>query len=274
MSDTITISIIGCGWLGLPLAESLVQQGFEVKGSTTTPGKLSMLKSKNITPFLIKLGENDHEVQLSAFLQSNLLIVNIPPGRRNPDVELEHFAQMQGLIEKAKNSPIKKVIFCSSTSVYGKLNKTVTEADMPQPETASGRVLKRIEQLWLNEKGWQTTVLRLAGLAGYERQPGRFLAGKKGLKDADAPVNLVHRDDVIRVINVIIHQNAWGQQFNVCADEHPSREKFYTHTASQMQLPPPEFIKEKTERFSLISNQKVKDYLQFTFRFPDPYDFI
>ncbi|MEZ7854793.1 MAG: SDR family NAD(P)-dependent oxidoreductase, partial [Cyclobacteriaceae bacterium] len=30
------ISILGCGWLGLPLARQLVQQGHQIKGSTTS----------------------------------------------------------------------------------------------------------------------------------------------------------------------------------------------------------------------------------------------
>lgn len=28
-----TISILGCGWLGLPLGQHLVQQGYHIKGS-------------------------------------------------------------------------------------------------------------------------------------------------------------------------------------------------------------------------------------------------
>lgn len=30
-----TVSILGCGWLGLPLAEQLLAEGYSVKGSTT-----------------------------------------------------------------------------------------------------------------------------------------------------------------------------------------------------------------------------------------------
>ena len=49
------ISIIGCGWLGLPTAQYLLQQGYPVKGSTTTPSKLSILEEKGITPHLLQL---------------------------------------------------------------------------------------------------------------------------------------------------------------------------------------------------------------------------
>ncbi len=34
-------SILGCGWLGKPLAVSLLDEGFNVKGSTTSEEKLT-----------------------------------------------------------------------------------------------------------------------------------------------------------------------------------------------------------------------------------------
>jgi hypothetical protein len=36
-----------------------------------------------------------------------------------------------------------------------------------------------------------------------------------------APVNLIHRDDCIGIINAIIEQNVWAEVFNGCADTHP-----------------------------------------------------
>ena len=51
------ISILGCGWLGLPLGEHLVREGQAVRGSTTTPARLSELAARDIEPFRIDLGE-------------------------------------------------------------------------------------------------------------------------------------------------------------------------------------------------------------------------
>lgn len=49
------ISILGCGWLGFPLAKALLLKGFSVKGSTTSSEKLATLEKAGITPFLITL---------------------------------------------------------------------------------------------------------------------------------------------------------------------------------------------------------------------------
>src|SRR5574343_621841 len=44
------IAILGCGWLGLPLAKSLLSKGYEVKGSTTSESKLVILKNAVSSP--------------------------------------------------------------------------------------------------------------------------------------------------------------------------------------------------------------------------------
>ena len=51
------ISILGCGWLGFPLAKSLLQKGYMVSGSTTSVEKISVLENAGITPFLIELSD-------------------------------------------------------------------------------------------------------------------------------------------------------------------------------------------------------------------------
>ena len=47
------ISILGCGWLGFPLAQQLMCQGFQIKGATTSESKLSVLQNAGISPFLL-----------------------------------------------------------------------------------------------------------------------------------------------------------------------------------------------------------------------------
>ena len=49
------ISILGCGWLGLPLAKALIGNGFSVNGSTTSIDKIGLLENAGITPFLIEI---------------------------------------------------------------------------------------------------------------------------------------------------------------------------------------------------------------------------
>jgi UDP-N-acetyl-D-mannosaminuronate dehydrogenase len=76
----LKIAIIGCGWLGLPLAKKLIKENFIVKGSTTSKEKISVLKTEKIEPFLIDLNKNLDKEILNSFLKNvDVLIINIPP---------------------------------------------------------------------------------------------------------------------------------------------------------------------------------------------------
>ena len=47
-----TISLLGCGWLGLPLAKQLIEKGYTVKGTTTTEDRMSVLECAGVVPYL------------------------------------------------------------------------------------------------------------------------------------------------------------------------------------------------------------------------------
>lgn len=264
------VSILGCGWLGLPLAEYLIQSGYKVRGSTRTEEDLSILKSKGILPSLIILDPQIHG-SFNNFFDSDILVVNFPPERRE-DIVSYHELQAVSLIERVEASSIKKVIFISSTSVYPDLNREVSEDEILEPAKDSGKALLRFEKLLKNSPEFHTTILRFAGLIGYDRKPGRFLAGKKDVHNGQAPVNLIHRDDCIKIIHQVIEQNAWGDTFNACMDLHPSREQYYIYAANKLGVAPPNFLKSNEYTYKIVSNNKLKKQLNYTYKYPDPFD--
>lgn len=269
-AQTNTISVLGCGWLGLPLAAHLVQQGYTVKGSVTQPEKLELLAQKGITPYQVEITDTSiTSNDLSGFLESEVLIINIPPSRRE-DVVLYHQAQMTLLLEQVLKSPVKKVLFISSTSVYPDLNQEVTELENIQPTKESGKALLAVEKLLRSNKHLMTTIIRFAGLVGYDRMPGKFLAGKKNVENGTAPINVIHQDDCIALITGIIRQQAWGEIFNACADLHPTRKEFYTLAAAKAGLELPTFANTADPRFKIINSEKIKQRLDYSFKYPDP----
>ncbi len=267
------VSIIGCGWLGLPLAVFLNEKGFEIKGSTTSKGKLETLEGLNIQGFLIRANEVLEGIALDVFFDSEVLIINIPPRRRRPDVETRHFTEIKNIIDTAIRGNVKKVIFCSSTGVYPDLNQIVTEETPCDPSTGSAKALLKIENYLKSKTSLQSTILRFSGLVGGDRKAGRFLAGKKEVANGDAPVNLVHRKDCIQIIYEILKQEAWNDVFNVCADKHPLRKDFYIQQAIKLDLKPPSFKTDEKGLFKIVSNEKLKRQLAYNFTFPDPSDF-
>ena len=241
-NNRTTISILGCGWYGLALAKVLLANDYHVKGSTTTPEKIILLQNEGIQPYLMNF-ENSSEKSNDNFFDTDLLFICIPPKRSSGEqasfpVKIEKIANM------AANNKVKDIVFISSTSVYGDHNKNITEIDQPQPDTASGLSVLAAENLLLKNKLFTTTIIRFAGLVGPGRDPGRFFAGKQNVPNGLAPVNLIHLNDCIQMSLQIVQKKAFGQIYNACCPDHPTKQEFYTKAASRSSLPLPSFLNE------------------------------
>lgn len=267
------ISILGCGWLGLPLAKSLIEKGHSVNGSTTSENKLSILENAGIHPFLVTLeSESVSETIISFLSESEILIIDIPPKLRGSNAVTANLSQkvfvkkIETLIPFIEKSAIKKVLFVSSTSVYGDENGNITEETIPNPETESGKQLLLSEAILQNNQNFETTILRFGGLIGEDRHPVTSLSGKENLANADAPVNLIHQNDCIRIIEEIIDQSKWNQVFNAVAPFHPTREEYYTQKAKEQNLILPTFSTEKSDIKKTISSEKIENSLNYLFK--------
>lgn len=272
MGQEKRISICGCGWLGLPLGKYLVEKGFIVKGSTTRTEKFDILREAGIQPFHISLDPELSGDDPATFFQSDVLVVNVPPKRR-PDIVRYHQQQMASLRDAVKSSPVRHVVFISSTSVYASFNRDVKEEDAGNPESVSGEALLGVEKMLLEEPSFSTTVLRFCGLMGYDRSPVKFLGRMASLNNANQPVNLIHRDDCIGIIFQVIHQGVWGEVFNACSPGHPLRKEYYAKAAalSGSELPP--LAKEPGDApFKIIDSSKLEQVFGYCFRVPDPLD--
>lgn len=213
-----------------------------------------MLQSHQLNVFKVDIGQIE---SLSGdFLVADLLIIAIP------EKEISHFENLISLVLK---STIQKVIFISSTSVYSDTNQVINETH-PTNDTA----LAHIEKLWLSTQSIQTTILRLAGLMGYDRHPGNFFKEGRLIDHPEGFVNMIHREDSIAIILQIIEKQIWGEVLQAAADLHPTRRQFYTWAFQQLNRKLPEFNEQASNNYKIISNEKVKKILGYTFRYPNP----
>ncbi|HLA55816.1 MAG TPA: hypothetical protein VK623_06930 [Flavobacterium sp.] len=259
------ISILGCGWLGQPLAEAFLKNGNAVKGSTTSENKLPLLKNSGIEPYLIALSANGIAGNIIEFLaNSNILIIDIPPKLRSENSE-SFGGKIKMLVPFVENSGIKKVLFISSTAVYADGDSVVTEETIANPETESGKQLIESEKLLQDNPNFETTILRFGGLVGENRHPVNFLAGKENLENPDAPINLIHGNDCIGIILEIIKKNAWNNIFNAAFPFHPTREIYYVQKAIDLKLALPKFDHSKKSKGKIIDSKKLIDTLDYQF---------
>ena len=174
-----TISILGCGWLGKPLAEYIIKDGRKVNGTTTTPIKIVSLNEIKINPFVIDINKRNNDFK--SFLKTKLLVIAIPS---------KNIEDFEYLISEIEKSTIKKIIFISSTSVYP-LNNSITTENSPVHKTN----LSKIEQLFRVNINFKTTIIRFGGLIGFDRKPGKFFKKEIVIDRPKGYVNLIHRDD-------------------------------------------------------------------------------
>lgn len=253
------ISVLGCGWLGLPLAGALASDGHVVRGSTTTPGKLKAIRDAGVAPHLIRLSP-EPEGRIEGFFDAECMIVTLPPSGGGE----AYIQRLTALVNAARQGAVQWFVFTSSTSAYAEIDGVVDENDPTPPASERGKTMREAEALFL-VLPYDATILRLGGLFGPDRDPARSLAGKTGVSGPDAPVNLVHRDDVIGVVREILAQDVRNGIFNVVADAHPTKRAYYTARAEALSLPPPQFAEEPVS-WKQVSSSKVADLLGYTFQ--------
>ncbi|MFQ3175272.1 MAG: nucleoside-diphosphate-sugar epimerase [Psychromonas sp.] len=250
-----SISILGSGWLGLPLAK-LLQSDFDaVNISTRTEDKLTQLSSSGLQPFVIDIENITDNIQ--PFLQSNTLIINITS---------KNVAGFKNLLKEIEISPVKEILLVSSTSVYPAENGLCQES---QQLNMSSHPWLIIEQLFSQNKNFKTTIIRFSGLIGGKRHPGRFFASGKAIQFADAGVNLIHITDCLAIIGIIIQRHIFPELFNACADTHPSKAQFYTLNALALGFNKPNLSEDYLQSNKIISNEKLKNRLNYQFTHGD-----
>ena len=261
------ISILGCGWLGLPLAEVLISKNYSIKGSTTSLDKLEILKGKKIKAYHL-IAKTKIEGNISDFLNSEIIIINIPPSKHFSSHE-DYKKMITHLIDEINKSKINKVIFISATSVYPLENKEVKEEDAVYGGSKRSSVdWLEVEDLFRNEAKFKTTILRFSGLMGGDYQPGRWVSGKE-INGANSPMNMIHREDCIEIIHQVIKQNIWNETFNASAEVHPTREEFYNNACEFLGIEKPIFLNGELP-FRIVNSEKLKNKLNYHFLHPDP----
>ncbi|WP_417614560.1 NAD(P)-binding domain-containing protein [Oceanisphaera sp.] len=226
------VAIVGLGWLGEPLALHLLKLGYAVAGSTTTPDKAERLAKAGIKTQVWDIN-SPLPADWPSALAADTVVLCVPPGKVR-----DYAATVGGVARLAAKGGVQRLLFTSATSVYGGLGLK-TEADA-EPDSERGERMWAAEQAVRSSGVADVLCLRLSGLVGGNREPGRFLAGRS-FEGGDEPVNLVAQEDLLRFIPAILAKSNWPETLNVSAPHHPSRREFYGRAAQLQNLPEPRF---------------------------------
>jgi len=266
-----TVSILGCGWLGVPLGKHLRNRRFSVKGSVTSPEKFNLLRTSGIEPYRIILSDLMVEVDDPAFFETDVLVISIPP-RRIDGIERIFPTQIAQLIPIILKSGIRKVIFISSTSVYPENLKTASENDVLSPDKESGKACLAAENLLNHLTDFETTIIRFGGLIGANRKSGPFSPeiGSTGFKYSGEPDS---SGRLCWYYAAILEKDIWGETLNACCPEHPLKKDFYGKAAQISGIPMP-LISDRAEAYKIVDSSKLKRLLKYKFKYPSPMDYL
>lgn len=230
------VLIAGCGYVGLALGARLVAQGHRVTGIRRPGSDLEPLRRIGLIPLAIDLADAGQVEALPGDWDWVFHCV-APAARGETAYRAVYLASARNLAARLRGEPQTRVVFTSSTSVYGQLDGgPVTETSPTEPATATARVLLETEAAWLGER--DAVVLRVSGLYGPGRHRlGALARGEARLHgDGSRRMNLIHRDDLVEAAIAVAERAPAGSVFNVSDDAPPTEREFYSWICKRLGL--------------------------------------
>ncbi|MFM9984553.1 MAG: NAD(P)-binding domain-containing protein [Flavobacteriales bacterium] len=248
--------IIGCGWLGKPLALRLLSKGDEVWATTSSRLKMDELTSMGVRAVFMDFM---HEMsQFDALIQTDFdsIIITVPPGSREV---LQCLDLHKRIVEIAGRLQSDHWVYCSSTSVYDKEEGMLIEKDA-NPSTLIGK----LESLYRNSSP-NVAILRFGGLIGKDRNPVVYLAKKDKFEKPMAFVNFTTIYEAIDSIEIALEQKL-SETYNVVNTDHPYRYEYYSLEAEKRGLTLPIADTTDVSQGKLISSEFFERTTGYTFR--------
>ena len=279
--------IVGCGYVGLPLGAEMVRLGHEVFGLRRSAAAKDELKAAGIQPLAGDVTKPETLVKLPR--QFDWVVNCVAAGGSADNYRQIYLEGNRNLVSWLADSPPKKFIYTSSTSVYGQNDgSVVTEKNPVEPDAETAKVLVEAENFLLAKDGsrgrsphqqFPVVILRVAGIYGPERGHWfrQFLRGEARIEgDGSRFLNMIHRDDVAGCIIAALEKGRAGEIYNAVDDEPVSQIEFFEWLAAMLGKPLPPSVSEEAETVrkrgvtnKRVSNAKLRTELKYKFQFPD-----
>lgn len=233
------VSIVGCGYTGLKLAERWHQRGQRVRGFATRPESLRRIAAAGIESQPLNL---DQPVPLVDF-DGHLVYYSAPPAPSGlRDQRLER------LLEHVTGTP-RRLIYLSTTGVYGDAAGGIVDEETP-PAPRSERATRRLAaenslRAWADSHAISWCILRLPAIYGPGRLPlERLRRAEPAIDQREAgPGNRIHVDDLVSAcVAVGCTERADGRIYNVTDGSDDSLTAYLQRVARIANLRPPPLV--------------------------------
>ena len=259
------VLIIGCGYVGTALGESLVRRGFHVVGTTTTREKQSDLEKVGIQARVAEISNTQRLTDL--LVDSDVVVLTLGAGRTG-DYREVYFEGARSVLAALRHSAVRRIVYTSSTRVYGQTDGSWVDESSPTiPRDERGQLLLDTEQVLLGacESGVSCCVLRLGGIYGPGRELERRVHHLAGTEQfgGDEYVNLIHLYDIVIALESAVTSDFSGV-LNLCDDEPEPRRSIYDRLVRSEGLSPIRWVPRSGSDVELgkrVRNKRIKDQL-------------
>jgi len=215
--------IIGCGKLGQRIGDNLSELPVEITGiKRKLPNTPASFKIITLDIFSDKFLDNIKSIK------PDYLIYCVSSDEQTAESYQKNYVEGLKITLDALNqlNDFQHLIFISSTRVYGQIsNSFLSESTPPEPNDFRGKILLEAERCLNKKLSFKTTVLRLSGIYGDNRQSLlRVASDLNKWPPKDRWTNRIHEDDATSFIAFLFTQlitNKKIEDLYLLTDSHP-----------------------------------------------------
>lgn len=207
------VLIVGCGDLGMRLAQGLSKQGWELYGL-----RRHWLQE---TEYMRQIVADVTEPCIPEHFPQDLdyvvycVAANQFTAQRYKAVYVDGLRHVLAWV-KQQATPLKRLIFVSSTGVYGQAaGQTVNEGSATEPTRWSGQIMLEAEQL-LAKSSIASSVVRLSGIYGPNRERLIERAAQGFYAESGHLTNRIHIQDAANFLQLLLEKTAQNTSVANC----------------------------------------------------------
>ncbi|HEY9731243.1 MAG TPA: NAD-dependent epimerase/dehydratase family protein [Drouetiella sp.] len=232
-----SLVLLGVGNVAIHVARC-VSSYSTIHGTTRTAERIDELRANGIDAHLI-----DHQPSIKKIVDDNDVLVSFPP---------------DGVMDAALAAQCigsRRIIYISSTGVYGKVSGRIDEnSNVDGSEPSAARRLQA-EEIWRNRGA---VVLRCPGLYASETGMHLRLNQIKIPGDGSNYVSRIHLDDLARIICACFEKDEMQRDTYVVGDLHPSTHlETITWLCRQLNAPLPDLAPLSEVSPTLRGNRQI-----------------
>jgi nucleoside-diphosphate-sugar epimerase len=273
--------IVGCGYLGQRVATTWLASGHRVFATTRSSEKASQLAKQGIKPLLMDVSRGwTLQPEESSSRPFDAVLFALGFDRQDGrSIEGIYRSALQTVLAALSPVPPKKLIYISSTGVYGDVGGDWVDEDSPCNPTRDGGKACLVAERLLALPPWseRSLILRLAGIYGPGRLPRKadLVAGKPIASSDGGYLNLIHVADAVQAIELALEKAIPPRTYIVSDGAPVVRGDYYREVARQLGAPEPRFDPNspssrnaRSGAAKRVSNARISRELHFVPRFP------